>query len=180
MKRSLTNPHVSLLAVAGLVTASILFLNRPAAQPADAPAADQAALERARQTVRMMDDLHKGYVVHITATYVRAQEQTPAATVAKKVFKHMHDKGWGSGRLIDATGKPFNEANIAKTSFEKAAVAQLQKGKSYYEEVGTTDHKPVLRAATAVPVVMKQCTACHSGSKEGDLLGALVYEVPIR
>ena len=25
--------------------------------------------------------------------------------VAKKVFKHMEEKGWGSGRLIDATGE---------------------------------------------------------------------------
>ena len=40
--------------------------------------------------------------------------------------------------------------------------------------------KPVLRAATIVPAVMKQCTTCHEGKKEGDLLGALVYEVPIR
>ena len=37
-----------------------------------------------------------------------------------------------------------------------------------------------LRAATRVPVVMKQCITCHPGSKEGDLLGALVYEVPIK
>jgi hypothetical protein len=180
MKLSSPSPRVALLVVAGLVTGGAVFLYQLRAETPAPAAVDAAALERARATVRMLDDLHKGYVVTITATYVRAQDQMPAATVAKKVFKHMEGKGWASGRLIDATGKPFNEANLARTPFEKEAVGQLRKGKSYYEEVGTKDHKPVLRAATVVPAVMKQCTACHSGTKEGDLLGALVYEVPIR
>jgi len=30
-----------------------------------------------------------------------------------------------------------------------------------------------------VPVVMKQCITCHQGKKEGELLGAIVYEVPV-
>jgi hypothetical protein len=128
----------------------------------------------------MLDDLHKGYVVHITATYVRAQEVAPAARVAKKVFRHMEDKGWGSGRLVDASGKPFSEGNLPRTAFEKAAVAKLKAGAPYHEEVAAKDGRPVLRAATAVPAVMSQCVHCHAGSKEGDLLGALVYEIPIR
>jgi len=37
----------------------------------------------------------------------------------------------------------------------------------------------VLRVATVVPAVMKQCTICHGG-KEGRLLGAIVYELPIK
>ncbi len=147
---------------------------------AEKPKVDEAALERTRTTVKMLDDLHKGYVVTITATYVEGQEKTPAARVTKKVFKHMEAKGWGSGRLIDATGEPNNPGNSPKSDFEKAAVEQLKKGKTYYEEVATKDGKPVLRAATVVPVVMKQCSSCHLGKKEGDLLGALVYELPIK
>jgi hypothetical protein len=56
----------------------------------------------------------------------------------------------------------------------------LKGGKAYFDELGTKDGKPVLRAATAVPVVMKQCITCHPGYKEGNLLGALVYELPIK
>jgi hypothetical protein len=147
---------------------------------AEKPKLDEAALERTRSTVRMLDDLHKGYVVNITATYVEGQDKTPAAKVTKKVFKHMEEKGWGSGRRIDATGEPANPGNKPKSDFEKAAVEQLKRGKSYYDEVGTKDGKPVLRAATVVPVVMKQCSGCHLGKKEGELLGALIYELPIK
>jgi hypothetical protein len=111
---------------------------------------------------------------------VKAQEMTPAARVAKKVFKHMESKDWGSGRLVDASGKPFNEANLPKTAFEKKAVSQIKAGKPYVDEVGTKDGKPVLRAATVVPAVMSQCIKCHEGFKEGDVLGALIYELPIR
>ena len=86
---------------------------------ADRPKVDEAALERTRTTVKMLDDLHKGYVVNITATYVEGQDKAPAAKVTKKVFKHMEQKGWGSGRLIDATGEPANPGNRPKTDFEK-------------------------------------------------------------
>jgi hypothetical protein len=128
----------------------------------------------------MLDDLHKGYVVNITETYVKAQERTPAAHVAKKVFQHMEKSGWGTVRLIDATGAPVNKANVAKTDFEKRAIEKLNAGETYVSEVGKKDDRPVLRAATRVPVVMKQCINCHAGYKEGELLGALVYEVPIK
>jgi hypothetical protein len=164
----------------GVVLAGVAAVIVGQRSRAEKPKVDEAALERTRTTVKMLDDLHKGYVVTITATYVEGQEKTPAAKVTKKVFKHMEEKGWGSGRLIDATGEPNNPGNSPKNDFEKAAVAALKKGKTYYEEVATKDGKPVLRAATVVPVVMKQCSGCHLGKKEGDLLGALVYELPIK
>ena len=138
-----------------------------------------AAVERAHATVKMLDDLHKRYVVTITATYVKAQERTPAAHVAKKVFDHMEKNGWAKVRLIDATGTPVNKANVAKSDFEKRAIDRLNKGENYVSEVGSKGERSVLRAATRVPVVMKQCINCHAGYKEGELLGALIYEVPI-
>lgn len=168
----------ALLAVAG-ATVVLLSWHNPA-RTAGTVKPDDAAVERTRDNVRMLDDAYKGFVVHITATYVKAQERTPAATVAKKVFKHVADKGWGVTRLIDATGTPVNRKNVAQTDFEKRAVHELKAGKTYYDEVGVKDGKPVLRAATAVPVVMKECIACHADRKEGDLLGALVYELPIK
>jgi hypothetical protein len=46
--------------------------------------------------------------------------------------------------------------------------------------VATKDGKAVLRAATPVPAVMAACTTCHPHVKEGELMGALVYELPIK
>ena len=160
------------------VLSAVLVRQTAARSGSGAP--DAAAVERTRNTVKMIDDLYKGFVVHVTATYVKAQDSTPAARVAKKVFKHMEDKGWHSGRLIDLSGKPFNEENLPKSEFEKTAAKELKGGKAYYDEVGTKGGKAVLRAATPVPVVMKECIKCHAEFKEGDLIGALVYELPIQ
>jgi hypothetical protein len=180
MQRQLRRRLVLCALIVGLGTAAVLWPRPVPVAAAENAGPDEAAVRRTRETVRMLDDLYKSAVVHVTATYVKAQEKTPAAKVAKQMFRDMQEKGWHSGRLVDATGEPVNPANAPKTEFEKAAIAQLKAGKPYYDEVGQKDGKPVLRAATVVPVVMKQCIACHAGKKEGDLLGALVYELPIK
>jgi hypothetical protein len=187
MTRSLPYRPVALV-LAGLAAAAALTLpGRPPTAAADekgakdAKAPDPAAVERTRATVRMLDNLHKGYVVTITDTYVKAKEQTPAAAVLKKVFAHMEKNGDGTGRLIDATGSPLRDTNVAKTDFEKKAVAAIKGGKPYIDEVATgKDGKPVLRAATVVPAVMDACLNCHPNVKKNDVMGALVYELPIR
>jgi hypothetical protein len=138
-----------------------------------------AALERARETVKMLDDLYKTAVVSITSKYVEQQSDTPAAAVAKEVFEAMHKKGWHHARLVDATGKPKNKDNRPVSEFEKKAASQIKSGKKYVEEIGDKDGQPLLRAATVVPAVMKQCAICHGG-KEGRVLGAIVYELPIK
>lgn len=167
--------------VGAIAGGSILSIGRSGdSRAAESLAPDHEAVERAHATVKMLDDLHKGYVVNITATYVKAQERTPAAHVAKKVFEHVEKNGGPKVRLIDATGSPVNKDNVAKNDFEKRAIRKLSKGESYVSEVGQKENHSVLRAATPVPVVMKQCITCHPGYKEGDLLGALVYEVPIK
>lgn len=140
---------------------------------------DEAALARAREEVQKLDTLYKTAVVGITKVYVDKQSDTPAATLAKAVFAEMHKKGYHQARLIDASGKPKDSANVAKTDFEKKVVAALKDGKQYLEEIGEHDGKPVLRAGTIVPAVMKQCVLCHGG-KEGALLGAIIYEIPIK
>jgi hypothetical protein len=180
MRRLLPRGPLASALLLGAVAAGALFLRQSPARTAATVTPDAAAVDRARDTVHMLDDLYKGYVVHITDTYVKAQQSTPAAKVTKKVFKHMEEKGWHTGRLVDATGAPVNRANLPRTDFEKRAVQKIKAGQAYYDEVGTKDGKPTLRAATVVPVVMKKCIACHPGYKEGDLLGALVYEVPIK
>jgi hypothetical protein len=151
---------------------------KPTARP-DGTAVDAAALNRAREEVKLMDDLYKLWIVNVTATYVKARERTPAATVAKRVFAELAKSG-RTTRLLDATGEPINKDNVAKTAFEKKAIAELRKGKTTYEEVGEVKGKPVLRVATAIPVVLGSCINCHPGLKEGQLIGALAYELPIK
>jgi len=170
----------ALFAAAG--AAAAVSLAWPTAEPlaAQEPAKpDPAAVERARDEVKKLDDLYKTAVVGITKTYVEQQADVPAAAVAKVVFQAMHDKGYHDARLIDATGKPKNKKNVAETDFEKKVVAAMKDGKTYVEEVGDKDGKPVFRAGTVVPAVLSQCAVCHGG-KEGRLLGAIVYEVPIK
>ena len=183
MTRSLRCRPLALVFV-GLAAALTLTLpGRPlsvAAEEKKANDPDPAAVERTRATVRLLDNLHKGYVITITDTYVKAQEQAPAASVLKKVFVMMEKNGDGTGRLIDATGSPLRDKNVAKTDFEKKAVEAIKGGKPYIDEVATKDGKPVLRAATVVPAVMDACLNCHPNVKKNDVMGALIYELPIR
>jgi len=146
---------------------------------ADTKEPDKAAIDRTREQVKMLDDLYKTAVVKITKVYVGQQGEVPAALAAMEIFHEMKKKGWHDARLVDASGKPKNQGNVAMTEFEKKAVAAMKEGKSYYEEIGEDKGKPVFRAATIVPAVMKECAVCHR-VKEGTLLGTLVYELPIK
>lgn len=168
-----------LVLVAVAAVASGLCFTGSASSGGDKPKVDKAALERTRESVKMLDDLYKNAVVSITKNYVDKQSDVPAAAVAKDVFAAMHKAGWHHARLVDATGKPKRKENSPKTEFEKKGVAEIKAGKAYYEEVGEHEGKAVLRVATVVPAVMPQCAVCHGG-KEGRVLGAIIYEVPIR
>jgi hypothetical protein len=165
-------PRFVMLTALGLLSLSLV-------QAEQKKAPDPASVERTRESVKMLDDLYKTAVVVVTNKYVEKQSDTPAAEVAKEIFGAMHKKGWHNARLVDATGKPKNKANVAKTDFEKKAVKAMNEGKTYLEEIGEREGKPVLRAATLVPSVLKQCAICHGG-KEGRVLGTIVYEVPIK
>lgn len=141
------------------------------------------AVERTRQQIMMLDDIYKTAVVAITDKYVHKETDSPAIIVAMGLFDAMKKKGWHEVRLIDATGQPYEEKNVAKDDFEKAAVKALVGGKDYYEQLVTTNGKQRLRAATAVPVVMKKCTMCHENYKqvkEGVAIGLLTYDVPVK
>lgn len=167
------------LVSAAILTTTVLGF-RGAANAGKGPdKVDPAALKRTRDTVKMLDDLYKNAVVSITKHYVEKQSDTPAAAIAKEVFAAMHKNGWHHARLVDATGKPKRKDNSPKTAFEKEGVKQMNAGKGYYEEIGEKDGQPVLRVATVVPAVMPACAICHGG-KEGRVLGAIVYELPIK
>lgn len=177
MKKTLRSPLLWLVGAA----AAIVGVQFGVAQDDGSPKVAAADLERTRAIVKVVDELNKAYVVNITATYVRAQEITPAAKIARKVFDHMESKGFiKSGRLIDVSGNPIGEKNVAKSDFEKRIAPRIKKGEAFVDEVGTGDDgKTIYRAATIVPCVMKECTNCHAGFKVGDVMGALIYELPI-
>lgn len=138
-------------------------------------AAADAAVTRARDNVKMLDSLYKTAVVSVTNRF----EGPPAIKMAKDVFAAMEKEGWHKAKLVDASGAPQNESNLPQTEFEKRAVAAIQGGKAYYDEVSGQGKDRVLSAATIVPAVTKKCATCH-GAKEGDLLGIIRYEVPVK
>ncbi len=144
--------------------------------------AEDAGLERARQTTRMLDDLYKTAVVLITQHYVEADSDLPAGSAAIALFDAMKQKGWHEVRLLDATGQPIEEKNAPQDEFESAAVRELLAGKSWHEEVITRDGNRYLRAATPIPVVLAKCTMCHDHYKEAkpnQPIGALSYTLRI-
>jgi hypothetical protein len=147
--------------------------------PPGATAADPA-VERAREQVRMLDDLYKNAVVSITKTYVSKQEDRPAIMIAKDVFAAMKKRGWHSARLVDATGEPLDAANAPRTDFEQEAYRRIRSGEAYFDRVVGEGKDRRLLAATVVPVVMAKCAECHENRKVGEVLGFLRYEVPVK
>jgi hypothetical protein len=154
-----------------------------AADPAPAKnAPSPEAIARTRKEVKMLDDVYKTTIVLITDKYVNKEDDFPAGSAAIALFSQIEKKGWHKVRLLDVTGNPYNEKNVANDDFEKEGVKQLKAGKDYYEQVTDKDGKPVLRAMTAVPVVMQKCTICHphyADAKKGEAIGAVSYTLPI-
>lgn len=170
MKRSLS------IAAAALLVSVAVAAEKAPSQP------DEAAVDRARKTVRMLDDVYKNAVVLITDKYVHDEDDFAAGSAAVALFEAVSKKGHHKVELLDATGEPYDEENTASDDFEKEGIKQLNDGKDYFERVEITDGKPVLRAVTALPVVLQKCTMCHENYKsvkQGHPIGALGYSIPI-
>ena len=151
-------------------------------QAADPTKDADAAVERTRKQVRMLDGIYKNAIVLVTTHYVTEKSDLPAGSAFKKLFEVAKKEGWHEVRLLDATGEPYEPANVAKSDFEKKAIKELVAGKTYVDEVIEKDGKRYLQAATAIPVVMKKCVLCHenyANLPEGKAIGALGYVVPI-
>lgn len=159
------------LAAAALVAVLASGPSLHAAEPAEDP-----AVTRAREQVKMLDTLYKNAVVSVTKRY---EEGPPAIKVAMDVFAVMEKDGWHKAKLVDASGDPQNTANLPQTDFEKRAAEAMKAGKPYYEEIVGTGPKRTYYAATVVPAVLKRCASCH-GAEEGDLLGFIRYELPVK
>ncbi len=144
--------------------------------------AEDPAVARTRKQVLMLDDLYKNAIVLITENYVQEDSDLAAGAAFQKLFEAMRKKGHHDVRLLDATGEPYNEKNLPRDDFEKTAIAALKGGQPYYEQITEREGKRMLRAATAIPVVMKKCTMCHSAYEKAaadQAIGALGYTIAI-
>jgi hypothetical protein len=175
MKRQRRDFH-GVVVTLGALAACVLALATGSSSWASDPAPkSDPALERTREQAKMLDDLFKVAVVDITNRY----DGPPAAKVAKAIFAAAQDKKYFKAKLLDATGSPQNEANVARDEFEKRAAKAMTEGKTYLEEVVGKGEARRLRVATVVPAVTQKCAKCH-GVKQGDLLGFLSYDIPVR
>jgi hypothetical protein len=149
---------------------------------ADAPQPDQAAVERARKLVRILDDVYKQTIVLITDKYVNSEKDFPAGSAAVALFATLSKSGSHEARLIDATGEPYEPKNTAQDEFEKEGIRRLKAGEAGYDKIVQQDGRYKLRAITPVPVVMKKCVMCHAhyaDAKPGEPIGAIVYTIPL-
>lgn len=171
------------LVTCGFLTAActLFAVNLPGEEKAPEP--DKAAVERARDTTKMLDGVYKNIIVLVTDKYVHDEDDFAAGSAAVELFRAVSKGDAQKVRLIDATGDPYEPENVAKSDFEKKGLKQLKKGAASYDEVFSQDGKQYLRTVTAVPVVHEKCVMCHShyaDAKEGEPIGALSYIVPIK
>ncbi len=146
---------------------------------ADKPEAAKSllTLEQARREVRLLDDLYKVAIVYMNEVYVEDTSSIAAGETARDMFAAMREKGWHDARLVDGTGEPVNDENVARDAFEKIAVQKIKGGETYYDEVITEGSERYLRAATLVPAINDKCVLCHPGNKVGDMLGIASYKL---
>ncbi|MDP7020626.1 MAG: DUF3365 domain-containing protein [Pirellulaceae bacterium] len=173
-----------MLAICAALVVALAAPHFPGANAADKEKKKKdRALDRTRETVKMLDEIYKTAVVLITTHYVNDKDDLPAGTAAIALFEAVGKGGTHQVRLLDASGEPLEDKNTAKDAFEKAAVEKLKAGAAWHEEVIKKDGKRYLRAATPIPVVLKKCVMCHENyadAKKNEPIGALSYTIPIK
>ncbi len=148
--------------------------------PASGP--DKAAVERARKTTAMLDNIYKQTIVLVTDKYVNDVDDFAAGSAAVLLFENISKSGSHNVRLIDASGEPYDPENTAQDNFEQEGVKKLKQGAGSFEEVIRMDGQFYLRTVTPVPVVMEKCIMCHEhygDVKQGEPIGAISFTVPI-
>lgn len=171
---------VMLVAFVGLI--GLIYANPGHGIPVQVKDDSGPKAASARKTIRMLDDLYKTAIVLITKTYVEDDSSVPAISAAQALWHSMDEKGWHETRLIDATGEPYDDENVAKSDFEKMAIKQLTSEKPYIDKIVEKDGIRYLEALTQVPVVMDKCVMCHANYENvepGVTIGAISYRIAI-
>jgi len=139
-----------------------------------------AAVERTRQEVKMLDALYKTTIVLINEHYVNKPSDFPATKSAKALFAAMKKDGWHDVRVLGLTSVIGDPDDVPRDAFEKAAAEKLIAGEAVPEEVVEKDGKRYLRIATGIPLVSEKCVMCHANfeGNKGNV-GALSYTVPV-
>ncbi len=180
--RRMYAPILGLAALAAVLILSSTKSTVVGDEPSVAKKPSKAAVERSRKTVQMLDNIYKQTIVLVTDKYVHDEDDFAAGSAAVLLFKNISKSGSHNVRLIDATGEPYEAANVAQDDFEREGLKQLKAGAAVYEKVELAQDGPQLRALTAVPVVMKKCVMCHEhygNAKPGEPIGAISYTIPI-
>jgi uncharacterized protein DUF3365 len=139
-----------------------------------------AAVERTRQEVKMLDDLFKNMIVLVDGHYVKKPDDFAAATAAKALFAAMKKNQWFDVRLLGLTDVIGDQDDVPRDAFEQTAAKKLLAGDASYEELVETGGKRYLRVATGVPVVSENCVMCHANFKGNKRnVGSLSYTVPV-
>lgn len=170
----------SVVAVSVFMSGSVNVVKAEDKPPATKP--DSAAVERSRKVVQTLDNIFKQTIVLVTDKYVHDEDDFAAGSAAVLLFKNISESGDNKVRLIDATGDPYDDENVAKDDFEREGIKRLKAGAQLHEQVVSKDGKHQLRTLTAVPVVMEKCVMCHAhyaDAKKGEPIGAISYIVPI-
>lgn len=180
--RFISGVGLSLVVVVGGTVALVAQDNSRSKSSSGKP--NEAAVAQTRDTVKMLDDVYKTAVVLITEKYVESEQDFPAGSAAVALFSAIGQKGWHTAELLDVTGEPYDDKNVANDTFEKQAVEKIKQGQAFVEAIEqTADGTYVLRAMTPIPVVMKKCVMCHAHYEKvpaGEAIGAISYCVPIR
>ena len=90
----------------------------------------------------------------------------------------MDKAGHHSARLVDVPATRWRGQRAADRVREASRRGDAA-GKPYYEETSGEGADRHLLAATVVPAVLARCAECH-GVSEGDLLGFIRYDLPVR
>lgn len=172
----------TILALVPLAAGVVLVFQGLAAGEKEKSTVNPKAVDRARKMVSVLDEVYKQTIVLITDKYVHDEDDFPAGSAAVELFRRISENGSHNVRLIDATGEPYVDTNVAKDDFERDAIKKLKDGKDRVEEIITADGKAYLRTLTPVPVVMAKCVMCHphyEDAKKGEPIGAISYKVLI-
>ena len=117
-----------------------------------------AAVERTRQEVKMLDDLFKNMIVLVDGHYVKNPSDFPAATAAKALWAALKKDGWYDVRILGLTDVIGDPDDVPRDAFEQAAAKKLLAGETPQEEVVEKDGKRYLRVATGIPPIRPAAT----------------------